>query len=122
VPGDEIGSTAENYGHLGYDDRTPGHIESDWGTGSACYAAAYAERHYGDVFIDVRRMKAFGINGCRVRRMYRSGEKIMLEVEKQIDAGLDIVIKASEAPPGLQVEVNGVKAKKSAPGDFSVLL
>lgn len=122
VPGEEIGSTAENYGHLGYDDRTPGYLESDWGTGSACFAAAYAQGHYGDIFIDVRRMKAFGINGCRVRRTHRYGEKLMLEVEKHIDAALDVVIKASEAPPDLQVEVNGVKANKNASGDFSVLL
>ncbi|MBK5093472.1 MAG: hypothetical protein JJE48_08155, partial [Actinobacteria bacterium] len=122
VPDEETGSTAENYGHFGYDDRTPGYIQSDWGTGSACFAAAYAQRHFGDVFIDVRRMKAFGINGCRVKRMYRSGEKLMLDVEKQIDAGLDIVIKASEAPPDLQVEVNGIRANKNASGDFGVLL
>ena len=123
VPKAEIGSTAENYGHLAYDDRTQGYLESDWGTGSACQAAAYAQRHYGDIFVDARRTRAFGINGCRVRRIHRSGDKLMLEVEKHIDTGLDVVIKVGEeAPPDLQVEVNGVPTSKSASGDFHTLL
>lgn len=119
---EETGSVAENYGHFGYDGPTMGYLESDWGPGSAGQAAAYIQKHYGDIFVDAPRNRAFGINGCRVKGMSRSGETIELDVERQVDTGLDVVIKVEGAGPGTEVRVNGAGARKTPDGDFHTLL
>lgn len=120
---EELGSVPENYGHFGYDMRTTGYLQSDWGAGSASYAAAYAQKHYGDIFVDVGAMRAFGINGCRVDAIKREGDELHLEVEKLLSSNLELVVKLSgEGPHGLRVTVNGDQARKTPGGDFQVLL
>jgi hypothetical protein len=121
--GAETGSVAENYGHFGYDYRTTGYLQSDWGAGSASFAAAYAQKHYGDVYVDLERMKAFGINGCRVISVERVGDKLNLEVEKHIDAGLGLEVKVFDTTgSGLRVEINGSPAERTPAGYFRALL
>lgn len=120
---EEMGSVAENYGHFGYDYRTTGYLEADWGAGSASYAAAYAEKHFGDVFVDVERVRGFGVNGCRVDGVRRSDGKLAVEVTKQVDSGLEILVKLSDpALPEVEVEVNGVAAGRTAAGYFRAVL
>ena len=122
-PAWEEGSTAENYGHQGYDHKTPGFFESDWGTGSACHAAAYAQKHYGDIFVDLGRARAFGINGCRVTGFDAANDRLSIAVKKQIEGSLEAVIRVEgAASPRLEVEVNGAPAKRTSTGDFLALL
>lgn len=119
----ETGSVAENYGHFGYDYRTTGYLQSDWGAGSASSAAAYAEKHFGDIFVDLERTKAFGVNGCRVDSVRRSGDRVAIGVTKQVDAGLEVLVKLSDpAIPVVEVEVNGVAASRTATGHFRAVL
>lgn len=119
----ETGSVAENYGHFGYDYRTTGYLQSDWGAGSASAAAAYTGKHFGDIYVDVERARAFGINGCRVESVERSGGTILLEVVKQIESGLEVLVKVSDpAPPGLGVIVNGEAARRTPAGYFRAVL
>jgi len=118
---EETCSIAENYAHFGYDHAIPGFLDSDWGAGSACHAAAYAQKHYGDIFVDVARMKAFGINGCRVDGITEENGLISLEVVSHIDAGTEVMVRlAGEA--GHRLEVNRAPAKRTGAGEFSVLL
>ena len=119
---DEMGSVAENYGHFGYDHRTSGYLESDWGPGSACQAAAYVQKHYGDIFVDTVEKRAFGINGCRVNRLEVHDDLLSLEVQSQIDSVTGVVVKLSESAPGLRVEVNGKPAARLREGEYRVLL
>lgn len=119
---EETGSVMENYGHFGHDHPVPGFLDSDWGTGSACHAAAYTQKHYGDIYVDVGRMKAFGINGCRVDRLAESDGLISLDVSVHTDAGAEMVIRLAGGSPALRVEVNGVAARRIAADEFSILL
>nr|MDO8135961.1 hypothetical protein [Candidatus Njordarchaeum guaymaensis] len=81
----DYGATYENYGHLGDDRKIPGQIHFDWGSGSSASAAAYVERRYGDVFVDGKRSKGFGINGCIVDRVtVRGGRIVSIEISKNI--------------------------------------
>ncbi len=118
----EAGSVLENYGHFGHDHPVPGFIDSDWGAGSACYAAAYAQRHYGDIFVDLQRMKAFGINGCRVDALDESGGDVSLKVTPHVDVGTETVIKVAGGRPSGNLRVNGVGARRTAAGDYAILL
>jgi hypothetical protein len=119
----EEGSVAENYGHFGYDHRTCGYLESDWGAGSACQAAAYAQRHYGDVFVDTDRMEAFGVNGCRVDGFRTEGDTIRLDVTPTIisAASRTVRVTGSRAPAG-GVSVNGRPAERVDADRYVVML
>lgn len=119
---EETGSVAENYAHFGHDHPIVGFLDSDWGTGSACYAAAYAQKHFGDIYVDMPRMRAFGINGCRVEELSEEAGRISLVVESYVERGEEILIKvAGAAPPG-GVQVNGRQSVKSGTGVFKTLL
>lgn len=122
APPGETGSVNENYGHFGYDHRVPGFLDSDWGAGSACQAAAYAQKHYGDVYVDLERGKAFGINGCTVKGFRLDGQGLSLDVEKHVEFPTEAVVTVAGAPPDLLLEVNGTSARRTPTGDFRVLL
>jgi hypothetical protein len=119
---EETGSVAENYAHFGYDHSVPGFLDSDWGAGSACQAAAYVQKHYGDIFVDADRQRAFGINGCRVDSLNIEGGTISLQVTKQVDSLTDVDIRLAGSRQDLQVEVNGSPARKTRSGDYRFLL
>jgi len=81
----DYGAEYENYGHLGDDRKVPGHISFDWGSGSAAAAVAYVERRYGDVYVDIKRGRGFGINGCIVDRVTVAvGKIVSIEISKNI--------------------------------------
>ena len=122
APPEETGSVAENYAHFGYDHRVPGFLDSDWGAGSACHAAAYVQRHYGDIYVDLDRDAAFGINGCRVEDFKLEGRKLTLHVEKQIDSGIEVAVKLAGGRRDLDIVVNGTPARKAPLGEHKVLL
>ncbi len=119
---EERGSVAENYGHFGYDLRTSGYLESDWGPGTACQAAAYVQRHYGDILVDTDNMKAFGINGCRVTGVHIEDHELSLDVDKQVDSVTNVVIKVMGSAPVTGVNVNGKPAVMTLDGDYRTLL
>ncbi len=119
---EETGSVMENYGHFGHDRAVPGFLDSDWGAGSACHAAAYAQKHFGDIYVDVERMKAFGINGCYVESLEESGGLISMKVAGRVDPGAEVIIRLDGGAPLLSVEVNGARARRTAAGEFSILL
>jgi hypothetical protein len=119
---EETGSVTENYAHFGHDHAVPGFLDSDWGAGSSCHAAAYSQKHYGDIYVDVPRMKAFGINGCRVDTIQEKDGVISLGVTRHVDTGMASVIKLEGGSPSAQVEVNSAPAKRIASGDFSIVL
>ncbi len=122
APPDETGSVNENYAHFGYDHSVPGFLDSDWGAGSACQAAAYVQKHYGDIFVDLERHRAFGINGCLVTGFALDGARLSLQVERQAGSGTEAIIKLAGALRDLDVEVNGSAAKRTPTGDFRILL
>jgi len=78
----DYGAMPENYGHAGLDRKIGGYLHPDWGSGSACTAAALVQRHYGDVFVDAARETAFGINGCRVINAHVSVRVIDVQIER----------------------------------------
>jgi hypothetical protein len=70
---EDYGFTMENYGHGG---RTSPEGEGmgvftiyDWGNGAASEAAMRILDHYGDVYIDLERNIAFGIDKIKVQRI-----------------------------------------------------
>ncbi len=122
APGDEYGSVPENYGHFGYDQPVPGFLDSDWGAGSACQAAAYVQKHYGDIYVDLERGAAFGINGCRVAAMNVGAGALELEVLRHVESASDITVRLAGAGRRLDVIVNGRPTRATANGDYLVLL
>lgn len=119
---EETGSVTENYAHFGYDHATPGFLDSDWGAGSSCSAAAYAQKHYGDIYIDLPRGKAFGINGCLVSSFEESGDVVSLGVKVHVETGAELRLRLQDGRPGMRVEVNGRAARPVGPTEYSVLL
>ncbi len=120
IPDHETGSIAENYGHFGYDHRTPGFLESDWGPGSAGFAAAYADMHYGGVYIDLDRGHAFGINGCRVKELKVEKDSVEIEVERQLSKPFPLRCRLVTSKAGKwSVVINGVSFGQKNPKEMA---
>ncbi|MBD3229105.1 MAG: hypothetical protein GF329_13030, partial [Candidatus Lokiarchaeota archaeon] len=66
INGIDRGCICENYGHSGTDFRVPGYVMFDWGIGTAVMATAYAKKHFGDLFIDFKYKKVWGICGILI--------------------------------------------------------
>ena len=62
----DYGLTAGGFDWSGEGARVCDHPSFDWGSASACAAAAWVQRHYGDLFVDFSGKTAIGLNGCRV--------------------------------------------------------
>jgi hypothetical protein len=81
----DYGFIPENYGHSGEDRCVLGGIHFDCGSGSSASAAAYVERNFGDVYVDVEQKKAFGINGCIIDQVaIENGRPISFVMRKQL--------------------------------------
>lgn len=120
---EETGSVGENYGHFGFDYGVPGFIDSDWGAGSSCQAAAYVQKHYGDIFVDWAAGRAFGINGCRVTGYQPLSEILRLQVDNTVEGDQELaVVLTGDAPKGLRVEVNGRQAERAREGFYLALI
>ncbi|MFH1150937.1 MAG: hypothetical protein V1748_10740 [Actinomycetota bacterium] len=118
VPPGETGSVTENYGHFGHDHGPPGFLDSDWGAGSASQAAAYAQKHYGDIFVDADRERAFGINGCTATGFFFEDGVVEMDLDRHVDTGTDLLIKIHGGTPVEEVLVNGTPAGRLPSGDF----
>jgi len=98
-----LGYADENYGHGGVDGAS-GPTSWDWGTGSALAAAAYARKHFGDVWVDADRGVAFGINGVTAD-WTRNG----LAVRSSIQTVAPVIVKGAGKALPRKVAVNGVE-------------
>jgi hypothetical protein len=78
----DYGATAENYGRSPADARPSAAITFDWGSGTACTAAAWVQRRYGDVYVDFSGRTAFGLNACRVREARITRDAIDLALDR----------------------------------------
>jgi len=103
----DYGSIYENYAHNGFDRVIWGYLEPDWGAGTAVYASAHAMKFYGDLFVDLKRDNAFGINGCNVKKLQREGSRIKLDVEFIPKVTDDPQIVVDGAAPETIIEING---------------
>jgi hypothetical protein len=71
-----LGYSSENYGHVG-GDLPSGRPGFDWAEGLYLTSAAWVRRRYGDVYVDLGRRRAFGINGATAR--WAEGEIVVEE-------------------------------------------
>ncbi|MEW6555120.1 MAG: hypothetical protein AB1384_12645 [Actinomycetota bacterium] len=102
-----LGGIEENYAHFGYDVPTPGYLMLDWGAGSSLYAAARILSRHGQVFVDVRAGRAFGIDGCRVTAYEREGDTLHLRIESQLPGARELRIVCEHDGAPLRLTVNG---------------
>lgn len=69
---EDFGFTMENYAHDGHPSPEGGGIGPftiyDWGNGAACEARNRIRDHFGDVYIDVERGHAFGVDALKVEK------------------------------------------------------
>jgi len=108
------GAMAENYGHAGFDTKIQGYVMPDWGAGSAASSTALARARWGDLYLDVRRGAAFGIDGCRVTRASVAADRAELEI--------DMLRRGPRGPSGpsgprgqaLTVKASGIAAPRYA--------
>ncbi len=103
IEGVDKGVVYENYGHTGSDFRTPGHIAFDWGVGTAATATAYVKKHFGDLFIDFKEEKIWGINALLIQHYEFLQDRITIDYSK-IPKKKHILIKARDAP-SYQIEI-----------------
>jgi hypothetical protein len=107
-PEDE-GALPENYGHAGLDRKIPGYLFPDWGAGSATSSAALARILYGELYVDLDRGEAFGLDGCALRRARIGAVGIDLDIDRLGKA--PILLKTSPArnpiEGSLMLSVNG---------------
>ncbi|HEY9594342.1 MAG TPA: hypothetical protein VHE79_07690, partial [Spirochaetia bacterium] len=106
--GVDHGALPENYGHAGRDRHIQGYIMPDWGAGTACSTAALVRSRWGDLFVDARRGRAFGIDGCRVTGAVFGPTSIALTVERLGDAPLLVRIGGAEESER-EIVVNGAR-------------
>jgi hypothetical protein len=107
---EDRGAMPENYGHAGFDVKIQGNRLPDWGAGSAASSAALAQAQWGDLYLDVRRGQAFGIDGCRVKRAVLGTDRADLDLE-MLGWGacrLPLIVKASGiTAPRYALRING---------------
>lgn len=99
----------ENYAHNPYDAPTTPvptpHF--DWGVGTALAAFAEARNRFGDVWVDLARHAAYGIDDVAVTRLNVGEQLLELELESRT-AGHDVLVKAEGMRgPSVQLRVNG---------------
>lgn len=97
VDGVDRGCICENYGHSGIDFRVPGYIMFDWGVGTAAMATAYTKKHFGDIFIDFKYSKIWGICGIIINDFKFHEDKIYIKFLK-IHNKTTIIFKARNIP------------------------
>lgn len=104
----DFGATYENFAHLGFDRRVPGYVMFDWGSGGACAAAARAHLRYGDVFVDGKARRAFGINGVTAEGVEFEKGGVALRLHSPLLSNRKIVVKMVDMPLGPhRVRLNG---------------
>ncbi len=116
----DYGAMPSDYAHDGTDSPTPGPVRFDWGSGSACAAAAWVQRRYGDLFVDVGRGHAVGLNACRVAKARITGDVLEIDLERlgpgapthrtplPRDRAETIVLRARGVPrEGIRVRIDG---------------
>lgn len=97
LDGIDRGCVCENYGHSGIDFRVPGYIMFDWGVGTASTATAHAKKHFGDLFIDFKHKKVFGIDGLLIQSINFNEKSVSIDF-KLLKQKKAILIKARKAP------------------------
>ena len=81
----DYGIIVDNYAYAGSDTGFSARVTPGWGCGTACAVTALVQKHYGDVYIDIPRQEAFGINGCRVKEALISPARVVLSIETMAD-------------------------------------
>ncbi|MBU4174516.1 MAG: hypothetical protein KKB90_12320 [Actinobacteria bacterium] len=66
----------------------------------------------------MEKMKAFGINGCRVTGVHTQDHELSLDVDKHVDSVTDVVIKVMGSAPVTGVNVNEKPASMTPDGDY----
>ena len=79
LDGIDKGCICENYGHSGHDLRVPGYIMFDWGVGTSASANAYIKQRFGDLFVDFKEKKVFGIDGINIRSYQFEDNTVKIE-------------------------------------------
>jgi hypothetical protein len=112
------GYSDENYGHGGQD-APAGPTTFDWGTGSGLAAAAYARHRFGDVFLDLDRKQAFGIDGVIVKGCDVGPDSAALDLVTQV-SGLDetLLRAAGGARGSYRLSVNDEERGVFAPEEL----
>ncbi|MCP4762270.1 MAG: hypothetical protein GY870_10855, partial [archaeon] len=98
---DDYGANFENYGHQGFNHPVQGAVTIDWSWGSSTMAYIMLRNKLGDLFIDLEKCKAYGVNACAVQ-------------ETDMDNGI-LSIKAKILPemPKLLIKILALKESRS---------
>ena len=122
LDGIDRGSMYENYGHVGLNLHCSPFVLTDWGIGSSASAAAYAKKHFGDLFIDFKESIAWGIDGIVVKSFEFSEDQIILTIHKIPDKKY-VLVKTRDPPETtLKIIVNdqsiGIKGQEELENGF----
>jgi len=108
IDGIDRGSMYENYGHVGINRHCSPFVLTDWGIGSSASAAAYAKRHFGDLFIDFKEKIAWGIDGIVVKSSKFEEKKVEIFIEKISDKKYILFKARKPIPDEIELILNGI--------------
>jgi len=101
-----VGRGPENYAHSTYDEPA-GYTAFDWGQGSAAAGFAEARNRFGDVWVDGRHGRAYGIDDVHVESMRLQGANLDLELSSP-SPGHRVLLKADGLrTPQVHLRVGG---------------
>jgi hypothetical protein len=101
-------SPYENWSHRGYNDE-PGFFSSfHWGIGTGLTTEEILYEKYGDIYADIDRGFAYGLNGCTVTDYRKEGGTVALTVESNIHyvTPLKMICKAGDGKK-IRLVMNG---------------
>ncbi len=102
-----LGSSDEAYSHRGEDTPWTG-TSYDWGVGTNLNAIAHLEELYGDVYVDLDRMVAFGLDGCIIRDLRVEGNEVRIELADKVNRSTPLLVKMRNlALDGYSLRING---------------
>ncbi|MBI4757762.1 MAG: hypothetical protein HY783_01985 [Chloroflexi bacterium] len=81
----------ENFAHTGMD-KTSLRSAFGWDSGGALAGSALVENHFGGLYVDLTRNRAFGIDGCRVHDCPVDGKGVYLTIREELDRTRDLTV------------------------------
>lgn len=102
-----LGSSDEAYAHRGEDTQWTS-TSYDWGVGTNLTAIAHLEESYGDVYVDLDRVMAVGLDGCIVRDLQVEGNEVRIELVGRVNRSTPLLLKMRNlASDSYSVRING---------------
>ncbi len=83
-----------------------GYYMPDWGAFSSGYAAAYMQKHFGDLFLDFKARRAWGINGVLVKNAEFTKGEVDLKIQTVAGKVALLIMGVDMEGDAIRVKIN----------------